>query len=115
RTPLQVTVIADQLPSRATVIGPEEPAVLGLDSHPHPPRSGRRACQPHPAFEALREARVIGNLCPGVTAVGRPVQTTVGSTARETPEIAPYLPDGGIQEAWIIGIQRQISRSGVRS
>src|SRR5215510_12528504 len=113
RTPLQVTVIADQLPGRATVIGPEEPAVLGLDSHPHPPRSGRRDCHPHPAFEALGEARVIGNLHPGVATVGRPVQTTVGPAAREIPEIAPYLPDGSIQESWIVGVQRQISRSGV--
>src|SRR5712691_2557283 len=105
-TPLQVAVVTDQLPGRPTIVGAEEPAVLGLDSHPHAPRFGGRYCHPHPPFEALGEARVVGHFRPGIAAVGRLVQTTVGSTARETPEVAPYLPDGGVQEAWVVRVQR---------
>src|SRR4029434_858182 len=95
-TPLQVVVVADQLPGRATVIRPVQSAVLGLDRRPHPPRFSGRDGHSHAAFEALVQARVGGALLPGVAAVGRPVQTAVGATAGEIPEVAPHLPEGGI-------------------
>ena len=56
--------------------------------------------------EAPGQAGVVSDFCPGITAVGRLVEATVGATAGEIPEAAPRLPDGRVQETWIMRIER---------
>ena len=112
-TPLQVPVVADQLPGIASVVGAVQAAVLGLDGGPHPPRFGGGYGNPDASLEAARQAGVIGNLGPGVTPVHRLEDSAFRPAADEAPGCAPGLPDGGIEDAGVVGVQGQVRRAGV--
>ncbi len=60
----------------------------------------------------LANPRMRRNLRPMRAAVGRFIETAAGSAARELPRHALRLPHGGVENARILGIHRQVDAAG---
>ena len=112
-TPLQVPVVADQPPGISPVVGTVQAAVLGLDGGPHPPWFGGGYSDADASLEAAGQAGVVGNLGPGVTPVHRLEDAAFRTAADEAPGCAPGLPDGGVEDAGVVGVQGQVHCPGV--
>ena len=76
-------------------------------------RLGRRDRHADAALESLGQPRVVGNVGPGVAAVGRPVEPAGGAAAGHAPEGAPGLPNGREKHAGIVRVHRQVGGAGV--
>ena len=105
--------VVQPLPRVTAVVGAEEAAVLGLDERPDTARPGRGNGDAYAADYALGEAGPAGQLVPRVAAVGGAVEAAAGPAAVHRPEGAPRLPHGGVQDARIVGVHRQVGRAGV--
>ena len=68
----EVAVVVDQAESVASVVGAEQPAILGLDQGPDPARPGRRNGHADAALDAVGQS--LGQFLPGVAAVHRAVE-----------------------------------------
>ena len=100
--------VVDQLPAIAAVVRAVQPALCGLHDSPDPARLGRRDRDANPPLQALRKAGVAGQRRPGVAAVRGLVQPAVGASARNRPGVAEHLPHGGVQDAGVGGVHRQV-------
>src|SRR5262249_50005390 len=104
----QVAVVGDELPRPPAVVGAVEAGLLGLDDGPDAVAPGRGHADPDLALDAAGQARVVGEVRPGVAPVGRPVDPAVGAAARQCPEVAIPLPGGGVQDARVGRIEGEV-------
>ena len=105
--------VVQLLPRLAAVVGTEEPAVRGLDEGPYPARPGRGYGDAYAPNDALWQAGPAGYLVPCIAAVGGAVESAAGAAAVHGPEGAPGLPHGGVEDARVVGVHRQVGRAGV--
>src|SRR4029077_4599353 len=57
-------------------------------------------------------AGMLADVLPRVAAVAGTPQTAVGPTAVDRPERATRLPDGGEDDARVVGVERQVDGAG---
>ena len=109
----QVAVVADPLPLLSAVIRPVEAFLLRFNDRPDPVRLRRRDGHADLALDSLGQPLVVADLGPGVASVGGFEKAAVGPAAGERPEIAAGLPDGGVEQAGVVGVHGQIHRTGL--
>ena len=111
--PLQIPVVADQLPGFAPIVRAVQSAVFGLNSGPHPPGLGGGNGDADASLEAAGQARLVGDFGPGVATVHGLEDAAALSAADEAPGRPPGLPDGGVQDARVVGVHGQVHGPGV--
>ena len=105
----QLAVGAHQPELLAAVVGTEEAALFVLDQGPDSVRRRRRHRHRDAALDALGEA--LGELHPGVAAVCCLVNAAAGPARDHGPRFPLRLPNGGVEDARVGGIHRQIDRA----
>ncbi|GBD16679.1 hypothetical protein HRbin26_01582 [bacterium HR26] len=108
-------LLAEADPGLAVVIGAEHGAVLGLDQCPDAAGLGRRDRDADLAQEPGRQARLAGDLLPGVTAVEGTPEPALLAAAHQRPGVALHLPDRREEDARVVAIHRDVVAAGVRA
>src|SRR5215831_7186838 len=106
------SVIIDALPVLAAIVGAVQTALLRLDHRVYAFRVRRRDADVNTSEDTRRQS-IAGELLPAHTPVGRAVQATARTAAREVPRLATCLPERGVDGARIVWIEADIDRSGV--
>ena len=109
----------DERPALAVVVAAVQagPARAGLDERPDPPGTGPRdghavLAEQAPAF-AAGQAAAAGQFLPGVAAVERPPQSAARAAAVQVPEAASRVPAGGVDDARVQRVERQVHGAAV--
>ncbi len=102
--------VAHPLPPLAAVIGAEEAAVLRLDNCPDA-IAPRGAGDADLAEDARRQAGLARQFRPGIAAIGRLPDAGVLAAADQLVRVALRLPDGGVEDARIIRVHRDVVRT----
>ena len=110
----QTTVVVDELPGRAGVVGQEHAPVARLDDRVDARRI--RARDRHPDFSPgrLRQPRVVGQCRPRPPAVGRLVEAAAGTAARERVRRPIDLPEPRTGSPSLASIENRPRRSSRR-
>src|SRR5262249_44180981 len=106
-----LVLVVDVRELAAVVLAAEESAVLRLDGREHEPRLRRGGRHAHLAPRALGQA--LGQLLPGVAAVGRLPETAPRPARDELPRPAHDLPEARVERAGIVGIHREVRGAGL--
>ena len=109
----QVALRARHLPGGAAVLGTEQGALLRLHDRPHPARPGGRAGDADAPLDALRQARVAGQLGPGVAAVDRLEDAAAGAARLQDPRPADHLPERGVEDARVGRVDAEVDGAGL--
>ena len=102
-----------KLPGGPGVFGAVDAALLRLYGGPHAPRLRGRHGHADSPLDAGRQAGIVRYLRPGIAAISRLVQPAIGPTAVYGPEVAPDLPDGGVEDAGVGGVHGQVDGAGI--
>ena len=109
---LEVSVVADEGPGVAVVIGAEEACFFGLDGGPESARFGGGYGDAYAAHDAFGETGASGDILPGKSAVGRTVDAASGAAAGQCPGIALDLPEGGEHYPGVVGVEGKVCSAG---
>ena len=107
----QVLFVRESLPGGAGIIGAEDSAVFGLDECPEAILSCARNSHTDLSQHASGQSFVVGDIGPGLPAVGRLVKTTALAAAIEGMGEASCAPESGVEHARIVGVQSDIVRA----
>src|SRR4051812_14111649 len=108
----EVAVLAAALPCVSEVVGAEDPTVLGLDDRVHATRPRGRRRHSDLSKESFRHTLVAADLRPGVATVVRAEQATALAARDELPGATDRLPERGVDDPRVVGIERDINRAG---
>src|SRR5260221_4699180 len=105
----RLALLAQLLPRLAAVVRAEDGAILGVDDGPHTVRARRRDHHADLAEGALGQPLVARDVRPGVAAVGRLPEAGALAAADELMGLAHGFPEGGVGDARVVGIHREIA------
>ncbi len=110
----QIAIGVDQLPRGTGIVRSIESTGLGLDDGVEPSRIGARYRDANLAEQTLRHPWRVRHLRPRAAAVGGLEQSRARPAARELPRNARHFPQRCVQRLWILRIDDQIDRTGLR-
>ncbi len=106
----ELVLVVDVRPGGAVVVADEQAAARGLDHGVDEARLGPRGGHAHAAPDALGQP--LGELRPGVAAVGGAPQRAAGPAGDELPRVAHDLPEAGVEDAGVGRVHGEVRGAG---
>ena len=102
-------------PAGAVVVGAIQAAFFSFRLDQRPNAAGLRRGHGHAdlAQRAGRKSLVARNFGPAVAAIGGLEQPAARATGGDVPEVAPGLPDRGVEDARIAGVHRHVHGAAI--
>ncbi len=108
----EAVVVGEDVPGFAAVVGAEDAALLGFDDGPDAIGIGAGDGDADAAENGFGQA-VAFEFLPGGAAIGGAIEAAAGAAAVEAPRSAAHLPERGVDDVGIGGIEGEIDAAGL--
>ncbi len=109
----ELAILIHAAPGFACVVRAKHAAIFGFDERPDAIGIRWRDGDADAAEDAFGQSRISAEIGPGVAAVGGFEQAAIGAATFQIPRDAMHIPEGGVDNIRISGIENQIHRAGL--